>query len=149
MDFYIKKGSTLPRLTMELINDGRNDYDKFHDLIQNCAITFCMTDTNTGVKRIGGKAALCILKNPQVIALAKNIILDINFQQKKLEKLVHSLVNSKLCLMMVQELYWYQLEMNYLSTSLRIKFLIYFEILISSFINFLDNLFNKSSLSLN
>ena len=52
MDFYIKKSATLPILKMELINDGRNDYDAFHDRLQNSVITFCMEDINTGVKRI-------------------------------------------------------------------------------------------------
>jgi hypothetical protein len=57
MEFHINKNSTLPRLKLELIKDGRNDYSKFHDKIQNANITFTMTDVNTGVKRIACKSA--------------------------------------------------------------------------------------------
>lgn len=52
MEFYINKNATLPKLKLELIKDGRNDFNKFHDKIQNASITFTMTDVVTGVKRI-------------------------------------------------------------------------------------------------
>ena len=35
MDFYINKNATLPVLKLELIKDGRNDFNKFHDKIQS------------------------------------------------------------------------------------------------------------------
>jgi hypothetical protein len=37
---------------MELINDGRNDFRKFYEKIQNATITFTMYDVGTKVKRI-------------------------------------------------------------------------------------------------
>lgn len=52
MEFYINKNATLPKLKLELIKDGRNDFNKFHDKIQNASITFSMTDVVTGVKRV-------------------------------------------------------------------------------------------------
>ena len=55
MEFSINKNSTLPVLKLELIQDGRNDFQKFHDKIQNANIYFSMTDVITGVKRIAKK----------------------------------------------------------------------------------------------
>ena len=52
MEFFINQHSTLPKLKMELINDGRNDFRKFYEKIQNATITFTMHDVGTKVKRI-------------------------------------------------------------------------------------------------
>lgn len=52
MEFHINKNATLPKLKLELIKDGRNDFNKFHDKIQNANITFTMSDVVTGVKRV-------------------------------------------------------------------------------------------------
>ena len=57
MDFHINKNSTLPVLKLELIQDGRNDFQKFHEKIQNANIYFTMSDVITGVKRIAKKLA--------------------------------------------------------------------------------------------
>jgi len=83
MDFYINKKATLPILKLELINDGRNDYSRFHDMIQNSDITFCMTDTNTGVKRIGGKDALCLLKESSSDCVGEEYYLAYYFTEKE------------------------------------------------------------------
>jgi hypothetical protein len=63
MDFHINKGATLPKLQMELIKDGRYSYKEFHDMLQNSNIYFSMADIKTGVKKIGKKPAICILKS--------------------------------------------------------------------------------------
>jgi len=47
---------------LELIQDGRNDYKKFHEKVQNADITFTMTDIETGIKKIGCKQAICLCK---------------------------------------------------------------------------------------
>jgi len=52
MDFYIRQDSLLPILRMELIEDGRHSYNKFHELIQNSSITFTMVNKETGVTKI-------------------------------------------------------------------------------------------------
>lgn len=52
MEFFINKNSTLPKLKMELVNDGRNDFRKFYEKIQNADITFTMYDISTKVKKI-------------------------------------------------------------------------------------------------
>ena len=44
MTFYIKKGSMLPIIMMELIDDGRHTYNKFNDAIQNADIILVMKD---------------------------------------------------------------------------------------------------------
>jgi hypothetical protein len=63
MDFFINKNGTLPNLVMELIQDGRNDYDKFNELIQNANIYFSMSDIETGVRKISLAPASCSLKD--------------------------------------------------------------------------------------
>lgn len=55
MEFFINKNATLPILKLELIQDGRNDFNRFFDMIQNSNIYFTMTDVVTGVKRIAKK----------------------------------------------------------------------------------------------
>jgi hypothetical protein len=62
MIFPINKKATLPILKMELIKDGRNDFHKFHEMIQNSDIYFCMSELDTGKKIIGKAPALCMLK---------------------------------------------------------------------------------------
>lgn len=57
---YIKQHSELPELRMELINDGRSDYRKFYDAIQDATITFTMTDVDTNVVRVAN--APCYIK---------------------------------------------------------------------------------------
>jgi hypothetical protein len=42
---------------MELVNDGRNDFRKFYEKIQNATITFTMYDVETKVKRIACSTA--------------------------------------------------------------------------------------------
>lgn len=55
MEFFINKNATLNKLKLELIQDGRNDFRKFHEDIQNANIFFTMTDVITGVKKIAKK----------------------------------------------------------------------------------------------
>lgn len=55
--FFIKQYSTLPTLRMELINDGRNDFKKFHEAIKNATITFTMVNADTGVIKIANAEA--------------------------------------------------------------------------------------------
>lgn len=47
----------LPILSMMVINDGRHDYHKFHEMIQNSDITFSMTDTENGVYKVANSPA--------------------------------------------------------------------------------------------
>jgi len=65
MEFYINKNSTLPILKLELINDGRTDFNRLQDKIQNANITFTMTDVITGVKRIAKKPTFPMQIEPE------------------------------------------------------------------------------------
>ena len=42
--FYIRKNSQLPILKMKVNNDGRNDYKKIFDRLENAAVTFSMKE---------------------------------------------------------------------------------------------------------
>ena len=55
--FYIKQGSVLPTLRMELIDDGISDFRKFHEAIQNSEITFTMVNEDNGVTKIANAPA--------------------------------------------------------------------------------------------
>lgn len=62
-EFYIKSNSELPILSMELIYDGRSDFNKFHDAIQNADITFTMTNIDTNVVKVAN--APCYIKRKE------------------------------------------------------------------------------------
>jgi len=62
MEFFINQNSTLPPLKMELINDGRNDFHKFFEKIQNATIKFTMYDVKNKVKIISNSPADIELK---------------------------------------------------------------------------------------
>ena len=59
MDFFIRQGSVLPLLKMELIKDGRTDYKKFHEDIQTATVTFTMKDAHTNKKMLS--CVSCVL----------------------------------------------------------------------------------------
>jgi hypothetical protein len=86
MDFFIKRYATLPILKLELIHDGRNDYRKFHELIQNSNITFCMTEISTGIKRIGNKKALCLVKESIEDSTEEEYYIGYQFTSKETSK---------------------------------------------------------------
>lgn len=51
-EFFINRGSILPSLRMEVINDGRNSFWKFHEAIQNATVTFSMRDVDTDILKV-------------------------------------------------------------------------------------------------
>lgn len=86
MDFSINKNATLPILKLELINDGRNGYKKFHEMIQNSNIRFCMTELSTGVKFVGNKEALCIVKESDNDSIDEEYYIGYQFSPKETKK---------------------------------------------------------------
>jgi hypothetical protein len=82
MEYFINKNSTLPVLKLELIRDGRNDFEKFFELIQNANIYFSMTDVITGVKRIAKKKAGTQLVLPQSNCTGEEYYITYQFTQK-------------------------------------------------------------------
>lgn len=57
MDFFIKKNATLPVLKLQVVKDGRSDYNKFMDMIEESAIFFSMVDVETGMPKISSRPA--------------------------------------------------------------------------------------------
>jgi hypothetical protein len=64
MNFSIKQYSELPILKLRLLRDGRNDYKKIDQYLENSALTFSMKDMKTGIYEIANEAAELVLKNP-------------------------------------------------------------------------------------
>jgi hypothetical protein len=70
MDFYIKKNATLPLLKMQVVKDGRSEYQQFMDSLETATITFTMINTATGIPKIVAKPCyITILTNLDVNAL--------------------------------------------------------------------------------
>jgi hypothetical protein len=57
MEFFIKKNATLPVLKLQVVKDGRSDYDSFMKTIEESAIFFSMIDTATGIPKISSRPA--------------------------------------------------------------------------------------------
>jgi len=57
MEFFIKKNATLPLLKMQVVKDGRSDYNNMMDLIEESSIFFSMVDVETGIPRISTRPA--------------------------------------------------------------------------------------------
>ena len=57
MDFFIKKNATLPLLKLQVVKDGRSDYNSFMKLIEVSSIYFSMTDLETGIPKIMSRPA--------------------------------------------------------------------------------------------
>lgn len=55
--FFINKKSLLPRLMIELGNEGYYDKDKFYEAIQDAVITFSMRNIENGVLMISDAEA--------------------------------------------------------------------------------------------
>jgi len=83
MEFFINKNSTLPILKLELIQDGRNDYNRFFEKIQNANIFFTMTELVTGIKKIAKKRAGIQLVIPQSDCVGDEYYLVYQFSSKE------------------------------------------------------------------
>ncbi len=83
MEFFINKGASLPVLKLELIQDGRNDFEKFFELIQNANIYFTMSDVITGVKRIAKRPAGTQLVLPQSDCVGEQYYITYQFSQRE------------------------------------------------------------------
>jgi len=62
MTFFIRQNSTLPTLRMELIEDGRHTYHKFHEAVQGATIKFSMINVETNVAKISNADAYIKLR---------------------------------------------------------------------------------------
>jgi hypothetical protein len=57
MEFFIKKNATLPLLKLQVIKDGRSDYNNFMELLETSTIFFSMVNTENGIPKITSKPA--------------------------------------------------------------------------------------------
>ena len=57
MEFFIKKNSTLPILKINVIKDGRSDYDRSMRFLEETDIFFSMVNTETGIPKITTRPA--------------------------------------------------------------------------------------------
>jgi hypothetical protein len=62
-NFFIKKNSTLPELKYPLIQHLREQYGITDDMLENVAVTFSMTDAETGLYRIANVPANLVINN--------------------------------------------------------------------------------------
>ena len=64
-EFYVRQYSVNPVLEMELINDGRYDFQKslINDALQNSVVTFSMKDEETGLLKVAKANANIVLAN--------------------------------------------------------------------------------------
>ena len=62
-NFFIKKDSTLPELKYELTQHLREQYDITPDMLENVAVTFSMTEDDTGMYRVANAAANLVVSN--------------------------------------------------------------------------------------
>ena len=60
--FHIKQNATLPRIQMELIEDGRHDYHKIFEALQGADITFTMINIDTNVTKVAKAKAYIKLR---------------------------------------------------------------------------------------
>jgi len=57
MEFFIKKGATLPILKINVIKDGRSDYNRSMKFLSETDVFFSMVDTQTNIPRITTRPA--------------------------------------------------------------------------------------------
>ena len=81
MVFSIRQYSELPTLKMRLYHDGRSDYNRFDELLENSVITFSMKDQATGIYRIANKEAKIMLKDPCDINSKKEYYIAYDFTE--------------------------------------------------------------------
>jgi len=57
MEFYIKKNATLPIIKLQVVKDGRSEYNNFMKLIEVSSLFFSMVDIETGIPKITSRPA--------------------------------------------------------------------------------------------
>lgn len=60
-NFYINKNSVNPPLRIEIINDGRYDFSKFYNAVQDSSISFSMKNLETDILKVSNAPAELVL----------------------------------------------------------------------------------------
>ena len=84
--FFINKGSVNPVLEMELIDDGRYEFQKsfFNYALQDSEVTFSMLDTLTGILKVSKSKANIVLANKD--SCEKKYILQYKWSPRDVNK---------------------------------------------------------------
>ena len=86
MEFFIKKGATLPLLNLNIIDNGRNDYNNFMDTIELSSLFFSMINVENGVPKIVNKPAGVGIYNSPIISGVSQYYVYYQFQNTDTNK---------------------------------------------------------------
>ena len=86
MNFYIKKNSTLPVLTVEVVVDEGTKFRTTNDSFSSSTITFSMRDENTNIYKIIDKSVSVKEKYTTGDSPFKSYFLEIQFTSKETKK---------------------------------------------------------------
>jgi len=86
MEFFIKKGATLPLLKLNIIDNGRNDYNSFLNTIELSSLFFSMTNVDTGIPKIVNKPAGVGIYNSPIISGVSQYYIYYQFQNTDTSK---------------------------------------------------------------
>jgi hypothetical protein len=86
MEFFIKKGATLPLLKLNIIDNGRNDYNNFMDTIELSSLFFSMINVENGVPKIVNKPAGVGIYNSPIISGVSQYYVYYQFQNTDTNK---------------------------------------------------------------
>lgn len=82
-EFFIKKGSNLPFLYMELINDGRYDFEKtdiINKSLQDSIVRFSMKNVDTGILKISN--APCSVRLAKTEGCEEKYVIEYKWKQR-------------------------------------------------------------------
>jgi len=82
MEFFIKKNATLPLLKLQVVKDGRIDYDNFMKSIESSDIFFSMVDVESGVPKILSSPSGFILKEVTDVNLEPEYYIYYQFKHR-------------------------------------------------------------------
>lgn len=86
MEFYLRQFSLNPVLEMELINDGRYDFQKslINDVLQDSVVIFNMIDEETGLLKVAKSEANIVLANDDTCS--EKYILQYKWKKRDVNK---------------------------------------------------------------
>lgn len=80
-NFFIRKNSNLPVLKVKVVNDGRKDFRKIYDRLENAAITFSMID-DKGNYKVFNKQALLLPVDKEICPEDGEYYLGYSFEDR-------------------------------------------------------------------
>ena len=87
MDFYIKKNSTLPKLSVEVTIDSETSFRDTYRSFSASTITFNMKDEETGIYKIIGNSVIVKEKESTGDSPLKSYYLETQFTKKQTSKI--------------------------------------------------------------